>query len=143
MDSIEGWTNIVLATSVGVGLTVGASLGWWILGPVFLTVAVSFVFWRLYRRYFGINEKEKWYYEYEIDWKNLKNLEDSKKKIENIIKDENLDSTMFKNLILTKEDKQFKIKKYGILTTIIENIEMDIAYFEYNNYKDITVLKSH
>ena len=128
MDSAESWSTMAATTGIAVTLTLATPIGWFVLLPTIGTFAFCWGMWWSGKKLFGKSEREKWYYEYDIDYEDLKSLENGKTKLEDII-------DMFEKCILTDKEKEKFCKKYIILNQIIENIDIDIAYFEYNKTK--------
>ena len=133
MDSAESWTGVIATTAISVGLSVGTPIGWFVILPTIGTFGLCWGAWKLGKYLFGKSEKEKWYFQYKINSKDKQSLEDGKVRIEDLIEKENLNPDMFDEYIFNDKEKEYKSKKFLILNEMIENIEIDLAYFDYNN----------
>ena len=139
MDTAQSWSTMGVTTGVAGTLTLAFVTlpAWLVMSAAAGTFAFCWGMWWVGKKLFGKNEREKWYYEYNVDYKDLKSLQNGKQKLEDILKQENWHPDMFEECILTDKEKQKLCQKYIVLNQIIENIDIDIVYFEYNKQKTI------
>ena len=143
MDSAEGWTGVAATTAVGTTLAVGGATFWWVLLPTLGVSGLCWGAWKLGKYLFGKSEKEKWYWQHKINSKDRQSLENGKERIKNLILEEYLNPDLIDKNMFNDKEKQYKCTKFLMLTQMIENIEIDLAFFDYyNNDNNIKTIKN-